>query len=126
MFGMALKNIINSSIESKNQNNNKNKEQKILKKNISISKEEEKNEDEKKKEVKKEEEKKDNKKEEEKKEPPKSIKDNIGLFKNMFITNKNKATLEEIYKSLETGKNYEMSTLKNPPKFEEEKMVMFL
>ena len=121
MFGMALKNIINSSIESKNQNNNINKEEKILKKNISISKEEEKNEDEKKKEVKKEEEKKDNKKEEEKKEPPKSIKDNIGLFKNMFITNKNKATLEEIYKSLETAKNFEMSTLKNPPKFEEEK-----
>ena len=42
----------------------------------------------------------------------------IDTFKQMLKTTKNESTLKEIYKSLETSKNFEMSALKNPPNLE--------
>ena len=49
----------------------------------------------------------------------KSIKDTTtNLFSNLFKMSKNDRTLEQIYESLKTLKNFEMSELKNPPKFE--------
>lgn len=49
----------------------------------------------------------------------------IETFKNLIKT-KNESTLKEIYKSLETAKNFEMSAIKNPPKFEESKGILGL
>ena len=54
-----------------------------------------------------------------KKEIPKGIK----LFKNMFSTPRNVSSLEEIYKSLETEKAFEMSKIKNPPNFSEDRLT---
>ena len=49
----------------------------------------------------------------------KLIKDKtINILTNL-IKSKNDTTLKEIYKSLETAKNFEMSNLKNPPKLDE-------
>ena len=83
----------------------------------------------------KEEPKKEEKKEEEKKEdqnkkenvPRLSIKDKtVDIFMNILKTTKNESTLKEIYKSLETAKNFEMSALKNPPKLEQSKGILGL
>ena len=41
----------------------------------------------------------------------------LKFFKNLMIAPKNKATLKEIYQSLETIRNFEMSTLKKPPNY---------
>ena len=116
---MALKNIINSSLQSKDQNNKDD-----LKQIKSLNKEEEKKVEENKEEEKKNEEKKEEEKKEDSKEGiknrRKSVKDNLALFQNIFATNKNKSTLDDMYKSLETDKNFEMSALKYPPKYEEE------
>ena len=49
----------------------------------------------------------------------------IEKFKTLVET-KNESTLKEIYKSLETAKNFEMSVLKNPPKLEESKGILGL
>ena len=85
-------------------------------------KKEEEKEEEKKEEEKKEEKKEEEKKEENKINPQKTIKNKtIDIFKSMIKETKNESTLKEIYKSLETAKNFEMSFLKNPQKFEESK-----
>ena len=49
----------------------------------------------------------------------------IEKFK-VLVETKNESTLKEIYKSLETAKNFEMSVLKNPPKLEESKGILGL
>ena len=49
----------------------------------------------------------------------------IEKFK-VLVETKNDSTLKEIYKSLETAKNFEMSVLKNPPKLEESKGILGL
>ena len=54
-----------------------------------------------------------------------SVKDKtVDIFKNMLKTTKNESTLKEIYNSLETARNFEMSALKNPPKLEEPKGLL--
>ena len=55
-----------------------------------------------------------------KKELPKEIK----IFKKLFSTPKNVSTLEEIYKSLETEKAFEMSKIKNPPNFSDDRLIL--
>ena len=37
---------------------------------------------------------------------------------------KNTSTLQEVYQSLETNKTFEMSTLKNPPNFSDDRIYM--
>ena len=49
----------------------------------------------------------------------------IEKFK-VLVETKNDSTLKEIYKSLETAKNFEMSVLKNPPILEESKGILGL
>jgi len=54
-----------------------------------------------------------------------SVKDKtIDIFKNILKETKNESTLKEIYKSLETARNFEMSSLKNPPKLKEPKGLL--
>ena len=48
----------------------------------------------------------------------------LKFFKNLVIAPKNQATLKEVYKSLETIKNFEMSKLKYPPNFSDERLYM--
>ena len=48
----------------------------------------------------------------------------LKFFKNLVVAPKNQATLKEVYKSLETTKNFEMSTLKYPPNFSDDRLYM--
>ena len=71
------------------------------------------------KEIKEEEKKEDIKEQKKDLTSSKLIKDKaINILTNL-IKSKNDTTLKEIYKSLETAKNFEMSNLKNPPKLDE-------
>ena len=124
---MKMKNLIDikSSTFPKNQLNSKKSKIEENSKVSSPRKSEEKNQKEKeepkKEEPKKVEEIKKEEKEKEKNENPNKSKEKaVDLLKNIFGATKNEATLKEIYKSIETGKNFEMSALKNPPKLEEE------
>jgi len=56
--------------------------------------------------------------------PKKEIPKGIKLFKNLLSTPKNVSTLEEIYASLETEKAFEMSKIKNPPNFSDERIIL--
>ena len=48
----------------------------------------------------------------------------LNLFKNILTAPRNQSTLQEIYESLQTNKNFEMSTLKNPPNFSDERVYI--
>ena len=48
----------------------------------------------------------------------------LKFFRNLVLAPKNKATLKEVYQSLETIKNYEMSLLKNSPNFSDERLYI--
>ena len=48
----------------------------------------------------------------------------LKIFKRIFNAPKNKETLAEVYKSLETNKTYEMSILKYPPNFSDERLFI--
>ena len=56
--------------------------------------------------------------------PKKEIPKGIKLFKNLLSSPKNVSTLEEIYASLETEKAFEMSKIKNPPNFSDERIIL--
>ena len=93
-------------------------------KNESLNKSKEIKEDSKKEELKEK-----GKKEElnkSKEKSPRLSNKTVELFKNLVKTTKNESTLKEIYKSLETAKNFEMSALNNPPKLEEQKGILGL
>ena len=48
----------------------------------------------------------------------------LKFFKNLMIAPKNESTLKEVYQSLETIKTFEMSFLKNPPKFSDDRLII--
>ena len=91
---------IDQIITNQNQNNNQNSKKELENSKVDSPKKEEIKDD------------------KEKKGKYKSLK----FFRNLILAPKNKATLKEIYQSLETKKNYEMSTLKNPPVLSNEKL----
>ena len=61
--------------------------------------------------------------EEEKKKKQAKYK-SLRFFRNIVLAPKNKSTLKQVYQSLETVKNFEMSTLKNPPNFDDERVYL--
>ena len=121
--------IPQKSKEEEDSKNQSPKRQEEIKKKDEDKKDNKKEEKEEEKKEKKEEEKKEDqdKSKGKGKSPRLSIKDKtVDMFKTMLQTTKNESTLKEIYQSLETAKNFEMSALKNPPKLEESQGILGL